>query len=82
MALTEEEYVTWSVTKDRSIQVLTVTVILRDGVEIGRTNHRHVLTPGESLDGEHPDVIEAAQVLWKPEVVTAHAAQQALDKSK
>jgi hypothetical protein len=38
------------------IQVRTDTVIERDGVEISRSYHRHILLPGDSIVDEDPSV--------------------------
>ena len=71
MAYTEKEIITWSVTEDRHIQVLKTTVIFKDGEEIARTNHRHVLSPGDDLTAQDQEVTAAAQVLWTTAVIDA-----------
>jgi hypothetical protein len=80
MALTEKDIYTWSVTEDRHIQVLRTTVIMRNGEEIGRVNHRHVLEPGDDTANEHAEVANAANVVWTEEVKNAwEAKKQALE---
>ena len=54
MALTErfENDKIEGVGKYKAVQVRNATVIERDGVEISRTFHRHVLQPGTLGDGD------------------------------
>lgn len=56
------------------IQVRTATVIEKDGKELTRTFHRHVLNPGEDLSNEDPKVAAVATAIWTPEVVEAWQA--------
>ena len=58
----------------RHIQVRTATVIMRDGVEVSRAYHRHVVTPGADVTGEDSAVQAVAQALHTPEVVAAYQA--------
>jgi len=58
----------------RHIQVRTATVISRDGVELSRAFHRHVVTPGADVTGEDEAVQAVAGVLHTPEVVSAYRA--------
>lgn len=81
MALTEEtiedkvEIVSnndWKV-----IQVRDATIVKRDGVEISRSFHRHVVTPNISSDDlakESADVKAFAAQIFTDEVKTAYAA--------
>ena len=59
----------------RFIQVRTATVIMRDGVEVSRAFHRHVVTPGQDVTGEDEAVQAVAQALHTPEVVAAYQAE-------
>ena len=53
MALTEREEIgSITVLADGQLEVRKDTVIERDGVEISRTYHRHVVEPGDDLDAE------------------------------
>jgi len=58
------------------VQVRTATIIAEDGVEIGRTFHRHVLTPDADLSGADADVAAIAGVVFTDEVKAAYAASQ------
>ena len=56
MALTERiEIGRREVLADGQIQVRTDTIIEKDGVEISRAFHRHVVAPGDDLTKEELD---------------------------
>ena len=61
------------------LQVRTATVVRRDGQEIARSFHRHVVCPGEDLTGQDPKVVSIANALHTPELIAAFEAQKALD---
>ena len=56
------------------IQVRTANIIEKDGVEIARTFHRHVLAPGDNVTNEDPKVQAIANAVWTPEVIAAYQA--------
>ena len=58
MALTEEtvEDKIEIVGEFKHIQVRTATIIKKDGVEISRSFHRHVVSPASDTSGESDDV--------------------------
>jgi hypothetical protein len=58
------------------VQVRTATVIMRDGEEISRTFHRHVLTPDADLSGEDAEVMAIATTVFSDEAKAAYAAQE------
>lgn len=62
------------VLENGNIQVRQATKIIEDGQEIGKIYHRHVLDPGDSLDGQDAKVTAIAGVVWKPGVVAAYKA--------
>jgi len=75
MALTEREYYTWDKQGEFGhIGVRKVTVIEKDGREISKTYHRHVIDPDSDLTNEAPEVQAIAKAAWTPEVVTAYKA--------
>ena len=75
MALTERVVIgSRDVLADGQIQVRTDTVIERDGVEISRTYHRHVLAPGDPITGEDPSVQRIAMAEHTPSVIAAYRA--------
>jgi hypothetical protein len=59
------------------IQVRTATIIERDGEEISRSFHRHVLAPGDDVTNEDPKVQAIANAVWTEEVIAAYQAAQA-----
>ena len=88
MALTEEtvEDKIEVVGDYKTVQVRTATVIKRDGTEISRSFHRHVLQPSTKTDGSWADTDisgESAEVqgicnaVWSDAVKTAY--QTAMD---
>ena len=73
MALTErKEMDQITVLVDGQIQVREATVIERDGVEISRTYHRHVVAPGADLSVEDARVKKIAEVEHTSAVITAY----------
>jgi len=56
----------------KSIQVRTATVIEEDGVELTRSFHRHVVSPGDDVSNESAEVQAIAAVVHTPEVVAAY----------
>ena len=82
MALTEEtvQDKIEIVGEFKHIQVRTATVIKRDGVEISRSFHRHVVAPNISADdlaNESADVQAIAAQVHTNAVKTAYAAHLA-----
>ena len=73
MALTEETVVDQiTVLEDEQIQVRRATKILRDGVEISRTYHRHVVVPGADVSAEDVRVRNVANLLHTDAVIAAY----------
>jgi len=66
----------------KMIQVRTATVIKRDGTEISRSFHRHVVAPDSDTSGESDDVKAIAAQLHTKEVKDAYAAHLAASASK
>ena len=61
----------------KHIQVRTATVIERDGVEISRSFHRHVVAPGDDVSGESTEVQAIAAAVHTAEVISAYQAHVA-----
>ena len=59
------------------VQVRTATIIKRDGVEISRSFHRHVVMPDADLTQEDADVAAICQTVFTQEVKDAYAAHLA-----
>lgn len=62
------------VTRNGSVNVRRADLVLKDGVEIAKTYHRHVLAPGSDLSKEDAKVVAIAQAAWTPEVIAAYQA--------
>ena len=62
--------------ENHSIQVRTATIIERNGTEISRTFHRHVVSPGDDVTNEDPKVQAIANAIWTAEVIAAYQASQ------
>ena len=58
----------------KQIQVRTATVISRDGVEISRSFHRHVVAPNSDITGESTEVQAICAVVHTDAVKAAYAA--------
>ena len=55
------------------IQVRTATIIKKDGVEISRSFHRHVVAPNSDVSGESDDVKALATQFHTDAIKTAYA---------
>ena len=56
------------------IQCREANIVEKDGVEIGRTYHRHVRVPGEDVSEDCAELQAIAAALWTPEVIAAYQA--------
>jgi hypothetical protein len=64
------------VLESNSIQVRTANVIEKDGVEISRTFHRHVVNPTQDISGENAKVQAIASAIWTEEIIAAYLESQ------
>lgn len=77
MALTEKTITDKiEVLENNSIQVRTANVIEKDGVEISRTFHRHVVNPSDDISGEDAKVKAVANAVWTEEIIAAYIESQ------
>jgi len=77
MALTEKTLIGQrTLLPDGQIQVRTDTIIEREGVEISRTYHRHVIAPGDSIEDQDPSVQRIAKAEHTPAKVAAYKLAQ------
>lgn len=67
--------------EDGQIQVRRANRVLRDGVVIANTYHRHVLAPGDSLDKQDDRVAAVAKTVWTDDVIGVYQKQQAQQAS-
>ena len=58
------------------IQVRQATKIIEDGKEIGKTYHRHVVSPGDDTSKEDPRVQAIANIIHTKDVVDTYKATQ------
>ena len=59
------------------VKVRTATVIKRDGVEISRSFHRHVVAPDADITGESAEVQAICAAVHTDEIKAAYAAHLA-----
>ena len=78
MAFTETQEYKIEVLENGTLQVRRSDIILKDGTEVGRQFHRHVLTPGSDLSNEVQRVVAVANATWTPEVVAAYEATRTI----
>jgi hypothetical protein len=79
MALTEESFADKvEIVGDFShVQVRVATVIKRDGEEISRSFHRHVVAPGDDYSAEEAKVQAICSAVHTAEVIEAYQAHLA-----
>ena len=56
------------------IQCRRADIVEKDGVEVGRSYHRHVRVPGDDVSGDCAELQAVASSLWTPEVIAAYQA--------
>ena len=78
MALTErtEEDKIEIVGPYKHVQVRTATIIERDGEEISRSFHRHIVQPGDDTTNESAEVQAICAAVHTAEVIAAYQASQ------
>jgi hypothetical protein len=83
MALTEEtiEDKIEVVQPHSMVQVRTATIIKRDGVEISRTYHRHVVAPNADTSSESAEVQAICAAVHTQAVKDAYAEHLAAQES-
>ena len=65
----------------KHVQVRTATVIKRDGVEISRSFHRHVVSPDADITGESAEVQAICTAVHTDAIKEAYAAHLAAQVS-
>jgi hypothetical protein len=63
------------------IQCRRADIVEKDGVEVGRTYHRHVRAPGEDVSEDCAELQAVAAALWTDEVVAAYQASIASNEN-
>lgn len=73
MALTEKTIIDKiEVLENNSIQVRIANVIEKDGLEISRTFHRHVVNPSNDISQEDARVQAVANAIWTEEIIAEY----------
>jgi hypothetical protein len=81
MALTERtEEDKIEILVDGTMQIRTATIIERDGVEISRSYHRHVIQPGDVTATQSPRVKKIVESFWTAELTQSFI--EAKDKAQ
>jgi len=62
----------------KHIQVREASIIQEDGVELTRSFHRYVLSPGEDVSSQSAEIQSIANAVWTEEVINAYSASIAL----
>ena len=60
----------------RAVQVRTATVIERDGEELTRSYHRHVVQPGDDTTNESAEVQAICAAVHTADIIAAYQASQ------
>lgn len=54
------------------IQCRRADIVLKDGLEVGRTYHRHIRFPGDDVSNECAEFQAVAAALWTQEVIDTY----------
>ena len=75
MAFTErQEYKLEIIPPFSIIQCRRADIVEKDGVEVGRSYHRHVRSPGDDVSEDCAELQAVAGALWTQEVIDGYAA--------
>ena len=75
MAFSErQEYKLEIIPPYQIIQCRRSDIVEKDGVEVGRTYHRHVRCPGDDVSEDCAELQAVATALWTQEVIDAYQA--------
>ena len=65
MAFTEEQAYKIEINEDLSIGVRRADIVLKDGVEVGRSYHRAVFMPGDDVSAQPQQVQDVSNAVWQ-----------------
>ena len=75
MAFTErQEYKVEVIPPHNILQIRRADIVLKDGVDVARSYHRHTLTPGSTYSSEPQVVQKIAAALWDAQAIAAYEA--------
>ena len=78
MAFTErQEHKLEIIPPFQMIQCRQANIVEKDGVEVGRTYHRHVRCPGDDVSEDCAELQAVATALWTQEVINTYQAHLA-----
>ena len=72
MAFTETFAYKIEINENKTIGVRRADIILKDGVEVARSYHRHLIAPGDNVTAETQQVQDLANSMWTDEVIAAY----------
>lgn len=75
MAEEQHEYSVTS-TPTGHIEVRRADIVIQDGVEVSRSYHRHVVSPGDDLSSEIQEVVDLAGQIWTDQLIADYLASQ------
>ena len=58
----------------KHIQVREASIIQEDGVELTRSFHRYVLSPGQDISEQSSEIQAIANAVWTEELIAAYQA--------
>ena len=64
------------VVENGAVQVRQTTRVMENGVELSKSYHRWVLTPGMNTDNQELRVQAICHAVWTPEIVAAFEANR------
>ena len=70
----KQEYKVEILTPYNTLQVRRADIVLKDGEEVARSYHRHVLVPGDDVSAEPAVVQQTAGAVWTADIVAAYEA--------
>ena len=75
MKITEKNIIdVIEILENNTIQIRNANIIERDGIEIAKTYHRHVINPLDDITNEDAKVQTIANALWTEEVINNYKA--------
>lgn len=64
--------------ENNTIQIRNANIIEKDGIEIAKTYHRHVINPLDDISNENAKVQAIGNAIWTKEVIAKY--KQDLEK--
>ena len=75
MEITEKNIIdVIEILENNTIQIRNANIIERDGIEIAKAYHRHVINPLDDITNEDAKVQTIANALWTEEVINNYKA--------